>query len=49
MLMPLIAEKYHYARQWGVECVTSKWLYDCVSTGYCQDESLYGVDNPRKR
>ncbi|XP_038058613.1 DNA topoisomerase 2-binding protein 1-like isoform X1 [Patiria miniata] len=35
--------KYEFARKWKIHCVNSKWFFDSVKKGYCQDENLYRV------
>ena len=36
-------EKYNYARQWKIHCVSSEWFYDCVKEGHWVDESSYEI------
>ena len=36
-------EKYNYARQWKIHCVSSQWFYDCLTEGHWVDESSYEV------
>ncbi|XP_066278683.1 DNA topoisomerase 2-binding protein 1-like [Branchiostoma lanceolatum] len=36
--------KYEFARKWKLHCVTTKWFYDSLEAGSCQDENLYRLD-----
>ena len=36
-------EKYDYARQWKIHCVSSEWFYDCIKEGHWIDESSYEI------
>ena len=36
-------EKYNYARQWKIHCVSPEWFYDCLKEGHWVDENSYEV------
>ena len=36
-------EKYTYARQWKIHCVSPEWFYDCLKEGHWVDEASYEV------
>ena len=43
-------EKYEYAKQWKIHCISTRWFYDCIRAGYWLQESPYKLepgDNPR--
>ncbi|XP_022099813.1 DNA topoisomerase 2-binding protein 1-like isoform X2 [Acanthaster planci] len=35
--------KYEFAKKWKIHCITSRWFFDSIDKGYCQDENLYQV------
>ncbi|XP_023476712.2 DNA topoisomerase 2-binding protein 1 isoform X1 [Equus caballus] len=37
-------QKYECAKRWNVHCVTTKWFFDSVEKGFCQDESIYRTE-----
>nr|XP_036878822.1 DNA topoisomerase 2-binding protein 1 [Manis javanica] len=37
-------QKYECAKRWNVHCVTTKWFFDSVDKGFCQDESIYKTE-----
>lgn len=43
-LMNMIGQKYECAKRWNVHCVTTKWFFDSVDKGFCQDESIYKTE-----
>ena len=45
------SQKYTYAKNWNVACVTSAWVYKCIKLNACVDEAKYtlgGKPTPRK-
>lgn len=40
----MIGQKYECAKRWNVHCVTTKWFFDSVEKGFCQDESIYRTE-----
>ncbi|XP_078670927.1 DNA topoisomerase 2-binding protein 1-like isoform X2 [Branchiostoma floridae x Branchiostoma belcheri] len=36
--------KYEFARKWKLHCVTTRWFYESLEAGVCQDENLYRLD-----
>ena len=45
----MLADKYRYACQWYVLCVTCQWIYKSIETGYCQDEGEYAVESVEEK
>lgn len=41
-----VGEKYHYAKRWKVQIVTSQWLFDSLDKGYAQEEADYKLADP---
>ena len=39
-------QKYEFAKKWKIHIVNTKWLYDSVDAGYCQEEHKYKVEPP---
>eukprot|EP00058_Branchiostoma_floridae_P012092 XP_002597580.1 hypothetical protein BRAFLDRAFT_82314 [Branchiostoma floridae] len=39
--------KYEFARKWKLHCVTTRWFYDSLEAGACQDENLYRLDKTK--
>lgn len=37
-------QKYTYARQWKLHCVSPEWFYNCLKKGHWLDEKLYVVE-----
>ncbi|KAM9187740.1 DNA topoisomerase 2-binding protein 1 [Dugong dugon] len=43
-------QKYECAKRWNVHCVTTRWFFDSVEKGFCQDESIYKTEpNPETK
>ena len=36
-------EKYNYARQWKIHCVSLQWFYECVQSGHWIEEKNFEV------
>ena len=45
----LLADKYRFACQWHVFCVTCQWIYKSIETGYCQDEEQYVIEGVEEK
>ena len=37
-------EKYNYAKQWRIHCISPQWFFDCVKSGFCREEKSYKIE-----
>lgn len=46
--MSAVGEKYKYASQWSIPCLTPNWIHDSIETGFSLSWDAYKIQNKPK-